>query len=81
MSRMSMLECQEPNQPTDMKVIKDLLNGDYTLANIWKSCDHKHLTYIFCKLNNLNPPWLPAELKSQIKHTIINMSRDCKKTT
>ena len=30
------LECQEPNQLTDMEVIKDSLNGDYTLANIWK---------------------------------------------
>ena len=73
------LECREPNPPTDMKVITDSLNGDYTLANIWKTCDHKHLNYIFCKLNNRDPPWLQAELKSRIKHTIFNMSRDCKK--
>ena len=73
------IECDEPNKPTNLDHIKTTLKGDYTLANIWKVCNRKHMIYIFCKLNGLQPPLIPTDIKERIQQSIIRMSYNYKK--
>jgi hypothetical protein len=67
------IQCDEPNKPNIDK-IKSQLNGDYTLANIYKNCNHKHDIYIYCTLNNIEPPLLTYDQDENIRRSIMNLS-------
>jgi hypothetical protein len=79
------LQCTEQNQPTnfddynnnDDDDIKKKLNGDYSLENVYKKCNRKHMIYIYCMLNNLPPAIIPNNLKYLVKKAIRNIVEVC----
>jgi len=68
----------EKNRPTNIDDIKAKLNGDYSIKNIYKNCNHKHLIYIYCVLNNLPSVLFPVHFKSQVTNAILNIASVCK---
>jgi hypothetical protein len=62
-----------------MDDIKAKLNGDYSIKNIYKNCNHKHLIYIYCVLNDLPFVVFPIDFKSQVTNAILNIASVCKK--
>ena len=68
------IECDEPNKP-DIETIKPLLNGDYSLSNIYKKLPKhkKHITYIYCELNRLDPPIITPIQKDIILSVFSNL--------
>ena len=69
----------EKKRPTNMDDIKTKLNGDYSIENIYKNCNHKHLIYICCTLNNIPSVVFPANFKYEVKKAILNIASVCKK--
>jgi len=64
----------EKNKPTSFDDIKTKLNGDYSIENIYKNCNHKHLIYIYCVLNNLSSVLFPIDFKYRVTNAILNMA-------
>jgi hypothetical protein len=69
----------EKNRPTSFDNIKTKLNGDYSIENIYKNCNHKHLIYIYCVLNDLPFLIFPMGFKYEVTHAILNIASVCKK--
>jgi hypothetical protein len=62
-----------------MDDIKTKLNGGYSIENIYKNCNHKHLIYIHCVLNNLPSVSFPMDFKYQVTKAILNIASVRKK--
>ena len=73
------IQCIEENRPTNMDDIKTKLNGDYSIENIYRNCNHKHLIYICCILNNIPFVVFPTYFKSRVTNAILNIASVCKK--
>jgi hypothetical protein len=75
------IECVEPNKPTNLDEIRNKLNGDYTLRNIFKVCkkERKHIIYLYVTLNNLQAPFISYFLEDQILCTITRMYQNREK--
>jgi hypothetical protein len=62
-----------------MDDIKTKLNGDYSIENIYKNCNHKHLIYIYCVLNNLSSVVFPIDFKYRVTNAMLNIASVRKK--
>ena len=64
--------CLEPNQP-DPKDIKQSLNGDYSLKNIYNTCKthRKHLIFLYVYFNDLDIPDISFDLIKKYTKFII----------
>ena len=68
------LEGDEPNKPS---INKEIFQGDYSLENIWRKGNRKHITYIYSQLNELHLPIITREEKETILRIMHRISKKC----
>lgn len=73
------LLCIEPNPPTssDINELKLKLEDDYSLRNIYSKLttkERKHLTYLYCELNDIPPPDIAEFVRTKF-YNIIGMMK------